>query len=1011
VTGWPIPAPPAHWGSPGQPAFVGRRSERRLLENAWADTQRGIRRFVLVCGEAGAGKTRLVTDTANVLFRSGAAVLGGGCSADFGQPYDPLAEPVRVLLPWTASGQIKVGDEVATQDEVVDRLRRVVGSESSVAVSSTRLLFDAVSRLVAAAAVPHPLVLVLEDLHWAAETGARLVVHLAEALTDVPLLILGTLRSSGSTTDSSPTLAALYRLAGVDRVDLHPLDTDDIADYLHRGHGVTQAAAVALAPDLRDQTGGNPFLLREVCRSWPKGGVPASAAQAPASVRASVLASCAGLSATSLEVLRLSAVLGQQVSATELGWCLAESGATDDRPAEQFVGARVLAGIDDAIGAGLLERVTAHDGAYRFIHALTRQSVLAGVTELDLARLYARVAVALERRLPAGPMAAFRLAHYYLAATSLGYTSPAIRHLRAAAANAESQSAFADAGALYERAAGLTTGTERDGLRLDAARCHSRAGKFARSREISEVLARGTGDTELAVRAATMYEEAAWQSGEPGQSSAVLLTRALSAGSEVAEIPRVLAIASLARAHAYAGDPAAAARYIEQALASARQLGERHILAEVLERSVQLDLRPSALERRLALTEELVALLPDKAELATRGGAAARRCADAYISGDLARLKAARSDMAEVARVTGEPVWAWTLSMQFFARDLVVGDLAAAAAAAEYSHEYAGSFEDADRSSGVWGLQMYLVQRELGALEAARPILADYGKSAGFWLPATMALATELGMTDLTARLFDRILGDDPERAEQSSTWPAVLAFLGDAVALLGDPGRARLLLPRARAYAGLNLLGAEFVAPLGSAERTIAQIESVLSLDSAADHYASALEMDRQMEAPLHEATTLAEYAAHLRRRGAPAAEIDAVADGVRGVARSRGWLRVLRLAGADGGPPPREGHVAAPRASKASPPGSDRVDRPLAVITSPPTLVDPLTRRELEVLRLLVQGLRNRDIAASLVISDYTAANHVRSILMKTGSANRTQAARFAAVHGLLDEAGSGP
>jgi DNA-binding NarL/FixJ family response regulator len=78
------------------------------------------------------------------------------------------------------------------------------------------------------------------------------------------------------------------------------------------------------------------------------------------------------------------------------------------------------------------------------------------------------------------------------------------------------------------------------------------------------------------------------------------------------------------------------------------------------------------------------------------------------------------------------------------------------------------------------------------------------------------------------------------------------------------------------------------------------------------------------------------------------------------------------------------------------------------LAVI-SPPTLVDPLTPRELEVLHLLVQGLRNRDIAASLVISDYTAANHVRSILMKTGSANRTQAARFAAVHGLLDGDGS--
>jgi DNA-binding NarL/FixJ family response regulator len=67
---------------------------------------------------------------------------------------------------------------------------------------------------------------------------------------------------------------------------------------------------------------------------------------------------------------------------------------------------------------------------------------------------------------------------------------------------------------------------------------------------------------------------------------------------------------------------------------------------------------------------------------------------------------------------------------------------------------------------------------------------------------------------------------------------------------------------------------------------------------------------------------------------------------------------------------------------------------------------LIDPLTPRELEVLKLVAQGMRNRDIAGRLVISEYTAANHVRSILMKTGSANRTQAARFAAIHGLLDD-----
>ena len=240
-------------------------------------------------------------------------------------------------------------------------------------------------------------------------------------------------------------------------------------------------------------------------------------------------------------------------------------------------------------------------------------------------------------------------------------------------------------------------------------------------------------------------------------------------------------------------------------------------------------------------------------------------------------------------------------------------------------------------------------------------------------------------MTGLVASLLDQILDDDLDRAERSSTWPTVLAFLGDAVALLGDVGRARLLLPRAREYAGLNLLGAEFVAPLGSADRLIAQLESVWGMATADDHYAAAAEMDRRMEAPLHEATTLAEHAAHRRRLGAPPPEIEAVAEPARQIARARGWLRVLRLAG-------------------PAPGDAGRVHQSVTEESAATSLVDPLTPRELEVLRLVTQGLRNRDIAGRLVISEYTAANHVRSILMKTGSANRTQAARFAAVHGLL-------
>jgi DNA-binding CsgD family transcriptional regulator len=168
-------------------------------------------------------------------------------------------------------------------------------------------------------------------------------------------------------------------------------------------------------------------------------------------------------------------------------------------------------------------------------------------------------------------------------------------------------------------------------------------------------------------------------------------------------------------------------------------------------------------------------------------------------------------------------------------------------------------------------------------------------------------------------------------------------------------------------------------------------------------------------MEAPLHEATTLAEHAAHRRRRGASPADIEAVAAPARRIARSRGLPRVLRLIGtgseqdrpsaASATEPVEVGPAGGPLAEHVAAPDVRIGDPRIAAAT---TLADPLTPRELEVLTLVAQGLRNRDIAAALVISEYTAANHVRSILMKTGSANRTQAARFAVMHRLIDESG---
>ena len=177
------------------------------------------------------------------------------------------------------------------------------------------------------------------------------------------------------------------------------------------------------------------------------------------------------------------------------------------------------------------------------------------------------------------------------------------------------------------------------------------------------------------------------------------------------------------------------------------------------------------------------------------------------------------------------------------------------------------------------------------------------------------------------------------------------------------------MLRPFLAAYAGMNLVGGQFVAVFGSADRYLARVAALLGDPDAAErHFAAALAMDRRMGSVVHIAETLAAHARVLH--AADPARARALAAEARALAEPIGQVRVLR-----------------------------RLDR-LRRSSGPANL----TAREVEVLALLAGGLSNREIGARLFISANTAANHVRSILVKTGAANRTQAARYATEHELV-------
>lgn len=923
--------------------------------------------MVFVGGEPGMGKSRLTAEAATVLRDGGAAVLVGGCVEHMGAPYQPFVEPLEILLESIESGALEL-DEPA--DREIERLHTVIGS-GRLAVSPpsgpqfTRQLFHACHQAVAAAARVRPVVLLIEDLQWAGDTALQLLHYLVQCSADSRLLVLATHRTTSPDRSGQlvSTVASLYRLDGVGRIDLGGLATEAIAEFLVREAGVTARAARRPAAILRDQTGGNPFLLREVLRDLRTGretdrALDLSALDdvelsAPESLCDNISHRLAGLTARQRSTVETAAVLGEQFSVALLAAVCSEGEEAD--PATAF------AGLDAGMAVGLVEPVRGQDGVFRFPHALARQAVLDLMTQYQRACDHARIAMVIEERFPAADLRIQRLAHHYACAQSLGHGDKAVQYLVLAAEAARTALAHQEAARFYERAAAITDSPDhRDELRLQSARSYLYASKFLRAREINEQLT-STSNGPIRLRAAIGFEAASWRTGQPGARSADLLAAALVAVQEQT-FDYVWGLAALGRAHAFSGDFDIAQLLGAQAVALARASHHDRLLVLALEMGLHDGMFPSMLSGKLARSLELISLADRLGELGHLGPAAHYRGAVSYVTGDPVGLSAAHADFVRTVRATGEPFWEWVQHCMSVFLLFLQGNFPAAMATLTEAAELSHTFGPGGGTDGAVGLQQFMIRRETGGLQRARSVLSGREDPADHWAPGLLAMYCELELREPTARLLDLLIDGSLPQLRASSTWPAVLAFLCEAAIWLEDRRAAARLHPLIGEYAGLNLLGGEFLAAVGSADRQLGGIESVLGLPGADQRFEAALEMDTKMGSPVHVATTLACHLAHLRRVGDRSSKAATMTERALGLSQQHGLVRVRRLMNA----------------------GSTRPSG--------------LTVREVQVLCLVQQGLSNRQIAESLGISENTAANHVRNILMKTGAANRTQAARLA-------------
>ncbi len=449
------PLPPRLAGDTA--TFVGRSDELVQLDEVFqVAAERGERRTLLVGGEPGVGKTTVVSRAIRRWYDGGATIAMGRCEEDLRAPYRPFAEALGHLVA-SAPADLLHGHVarhgrslLSLAPGLAHRVDPLPDAATTDLESERFLLFAAVADLLAALGEQAPVVLFLDDLHWADAGTASLLRSLAVAPEPSRLLLVGTLRSDelDRAHPMGQALATFRRVPSVARLQLDGLRSADIVDLLAGWDGIGPETSVeGLADALEAETGGNPFFVTELLRHLDETGRLADltgasllgGALVPESIR-EVLAERVGrLGEVGDTVLATAAVIGSEFALPLLS---AVTGVDDSK---------LLSVLADAESASLVREVTDAPGRFVFTHALVQHAILADLGATREAGLHRRVAEVLEAQHVDG-MSVAELAHHWLQATTVSDTSRARDWARQAGDHALAALAPGDAVVFYRQA-------------------------------------------------------------------------------------------------------------------------------------------------------------------------------------------------------------------------------------------------------------------------------------------------------------------------------------------------------------------------------------------------------------------------------------------------------------------------------------------------------------------------------------------------------------------------------
>lgn len=437
--------------------FAGRVAELERLALRWKEAAAGELRMVALAGEPGMGKTRMVTELSRDVHAEGAIVLYGRCDEELDTPYRPFAEALRHLVAHASDALLAAHLAAAgpTASSIVPELCRRIDCENALEIEPDRSrLFQAVLDLLARTAEEAPVLLVLDDLHWADRSSLQLLRHVVSDGTELPLLVVGTYRDTdlARTHPLGSVLADLRRNPIVERVSLEGLAVEEVALFLTGAAGsgeVDLPGLTRLAEILFAETEGNPFFLSEVLSHlmesraiyqqdgrWVGDRALIAHLGVPEGVREVLGRRLSTLSDAANEALTVAAVIGQEFALPVLADVL---GVDPDELVER---------LDEAVDRRLIEEAPQSFDTFRFAHALVRQTLCEELTTSRRVRLHRKIASSLEQR--GGTVE--QLAHHYGEAAVMGEEDKALTYARSAGGEAMERLAYEQAAAWFSRA-------------------------------------------------------------------------------------------------------------------------------------------------------------------------------------------------------------------------------------------------------------------------------------------------------------------------------------------------------------------------------------------------------------------------------------------------------------------------------------------------------------------------------------------------------------------------------